>query len=82
MTFHVERGIIYELSPRGAGLEKKLKKTLKKVLTNSSGYDIIIKFAEKRQESQGKTKKLKKVLKKYLTNARKCDIINKLSVRQ
>ena len=81
MTFHVERGNIYELSPRGAGLEKKLK-NFKKVLTNSSECDIIIKFAEKRQESQGKTKKLKKVLKKYLTNTRKCDIINKLSVRQ
>ena len=74
--------VLYMSCRREARGLKKVKKTLKKVLTNSSGYDIITKFAEKRQESQGKTKKLKKVLKKYLTNARKCDIINKLSVRQ
>ena len=61
---------------------KKVKKTLKKVLTNSSECDIIIKFAEKQQEKSSKNKKLQKSLKKYLTNTRKCDIINKLSVRQ
>ena len=44
-------------------------------MTNSSECDIIIKFAEKRQESQGKTKKLKKVLKKYLTNRKRQDIM-------
>ena len=74
--------VIYMSCRREARDLKKHKKTLKKVMTNSSECDIIIKFAEKRQESQGKTKKLKKVLKKYLTNARKCDIINKLPVRQ
>ena len=60
--------VLYMSCRREARGLKKVKKTLKKVLTNSSECDIIIKFAEKRQESQGKTKKLKKVLKKYLTN--------------
>ena len=74
--------VLYMSCRREARGLRKVKKTLKKVLTNSSECDIIIEFAEKRQEKSSKNKKLQKSLKKYLTNTRKCDIINKLSVRQ
>ena len=58
--------VIYMSCRREARDLKKVKKTLKKVLTNSSECDIIIEFAEKRQEKSSKNEKTSKKFKKVL----------------
>ena len=73
---------------------KKIKKDLKKVLTNTKGYDNIYKLSRTvSQTNENKSldlvkiriasfrfrKPLQKILKNLLTNTKQCDMIYKLS---
>ena len=77
-------------------MKKKIKKDLKKVLTNTKGYDNIYKLSRTvSQTNENKSldlvkiriarfrfrKPLQKILKNLLTNTKQCDMIIKLSTR-
>ena len=75
--------------PKGAAIrkerEKKLEKSLKKLLTDGSESAIIARLTsreESKRRAKPRAKKLEKSLKKFLTKRTESAIINKLSERK